>query len=92
MVWNRSQTEVTVSWSDVFLSDSPLYYEVSAGSIRGSGDIIQWQETLSTEIIFALNQDEVGPYGKNVYVVVRAITHSGTCSTAEKDQLITLDD
>ena len=92
MVWNRSQQEVSISWSDVFLSNSPLYYEVSAGSVGGSGDIIQWQETVSTELIFALNQDEVGPYGKTIYVVVRAITLSGTYSTAEKDQLITLND
>lgn len=92
MEWSRSLEEVTVSWSDVFQSDSPLYYEVSAGSVRGSGDILQWQETSSTELVFTLKQEDIGLYGKTIYAIVRAITLSGTYSTAEKDQLITLAD
>ena len=92
MTWDRSLEEVTVSWADVFHSDSPLYYEVSVGSVRGSGDIIQWQETSSTKLVFSLKHDNIGQNGKTIYAVVRAITLSGTYSTAKKDELLTVDD
>ena len=81
-----------MTWSDVFHSTSPLYYEVSAGTVKGGGDIIQWQETRNTELIFKLARNDIGQYGNTLYAVVRAITLSGTYSTTKKEQLITLDD
>lgn len=92
ITWNSTREEVTVSWQDVFFSALPLYYEVSAGTVRGGGDIIQWQETSSTELIFTLTKDDVGEYGKDIFVVVRAITLSGTYNTAVSELLVTNDD
>ena len=74
--------EATVTWSGVFTSTHPLYYEVSVGHSAGSVEIIQWQETRSEELKFTLTADTVGQFGVDIYVVVRAITPSGMYATA----------
>ena len=90
--WNSLLQEVTVSWADVFQSESPLYFEVSVGTVRGGGDIVQRQETKNTVLIFKLSKADIGPYGKAIYSVVTAITPAGTYKTVEKDKLIILDE
>ena len=88
-MWNNSNEKVTVSWDGVFSSDTSLYYEVSVGNVKGSGDIIQWQETKSKRLVFNLPKEDLGTYGKNVYAAVTAITPAGTFKTTLKEVLLT---
>ena len=89
IMWNNSDEKATVSWDGVFNSDISLYYEVSVGNVKGSGDIIQWQETKSKRLVFKLPKEDLGMYGKNVYAAVTAITPAGTFRTTLKEVLLT---
>lgn len=87
--WDSTLEEATVTWSGVFTSTHPLYYEVSVGHSAGSVDIIQWQETRSEQLKFTLDADTVGQFGVEIYAVVRAISPSGTYATAFAQTLLT---
>ena len=62
---------------NVFASDFPLRYEISAGSTFGGGDIIQWQETKKSSIMFGLPLTIISPSNFKIYVYVRAISSGG---------------
>ena len=77
MSWNNNNRQVRVDWVDLFASDYPLRYEVSAGSTFGGGDVIQWQETKDSSITFGLPQTITSPSNLKIYVYVRAISTGG---------------
>jgi len=68
---------MTVAWSEVYSSEHSLYYEVSAGTVVGGGDILQWMETTDTSVTFGLPRTVKDPANLKVFVVVRAISVSG---------------
>ncbi|KAK3099944.1 hypothetical protein FSP39_012240 [Pinctada imbricata] len=75
--WNGNIREFTVSWTNIFSSQYPLYYEVSAGKVAGGGDIVQWLETSATSITFGLPPAITDWAKLNVYLFVRAIATGG---------------
>ncbi|KAK3101903.1 hypothetical protein FSP39_007221, partial [Pinctada imbricata] len=75
--WNTNSLEFTVSWNGVFSSPHPLYYEVSAGKVRGGGEIVQWLETNATSVTFGLPPAITDWAKLNVYMFVRAIAAGG---------------
>ncbi|KAK3612504.1 hypothetical protein CHS0354_024474, partial [Potamilus streckersoni] len=87
--WNPSTGSVKTSWDSVFTSDYPLQYEVSAGTVQGGSDIIQWQETRLNQLIFSVDKESIGPTGKDVFISVRAISPSGLYETANAHILLT---
>lgn len=80
VAWNSGKKELTVTWDNIFWSPLPLYYEVSAGTVEGGADILQWQETTSTRTVFVLPPSVINWSGLHVHVFVRAITVGGTHS------------
>ncbi|KAK3612516.1 hypothetical protein CHS0354_024488 [Potamilus streckersoni] len=87
--WNPSDGSVTVSWDSLFYSKYQLQYEVSAGTVQGGSDIIQWQETRENQLVFSFDKEVIGPAGKDVFVSVRAISPSGLYETANAQILLT---
>ncbi|KAL3843250.1 hypothetical protein ACJMK2_021192 [Sinanodonta woodiana] len=87
--WNPSGGTVTASWDSLFSSEYPLQYEVSAGTVQGGSDIIQWQETRENQLKFSFDKEAIGPTGKDVFVSVRAISPSGLYETANSQILLT---
>ena len=77
MIWREADQKVDVTWDDVFSSAHPLRFEVSAGTSLGGSDIIQWQETLATNITFGLPATITSTSLLKVYMVVRAIAAGG---------------
>ncbi|XP_061176007.1 uncharacterized protein LOC133184958 [Saccostrea echinata] len=76
--WHDGNKEFTVSWDDVFISQHPLFYEVSAGTVEGGIDVLQWQETTGTSVTFGLPPTITNLSKLSVHVFVRAISASGT--------------
>ncbi|KAK3100189.1 hypothetical protein FSP39_015958 [Pinctada imbricata] len=75
--WNENIKEFRVSWNDIFSSQYPLYYEVSAGRVAGGGEIVQWLETNSTSITFGLPPSMANLAKLDVYLFVRAVSVGG---------------
>lgn len=50
--WHGNGT-VDLSWDGLFVSSSPLYFEVSIGTILGGSDVMQWVETMNTDACIA---------------------------------------
>jgi hypothetical protein len=40
--------QLVLSWTNAFVSDTPLIYELTVGTHRGSGNVLQWLETAET--------------------------------------------
>ena len=74
---NWVNKKVTASWNSVFTSLHPLYYEVSAGSVQAGVNIIQWQETNQTSIMFGIPSSVLVKSGLPVHVTVRAVSVGG---------------
>ena len=70
-------SELVVSWNDIFTSIEELFYEVSAGTMEGGVNIIQWQYTNQTSITFGIPPTVTVSTGLKVYVTVGAITVGG---------------
>lgn len=68
---------VTVSWTNHFKSQQPIYYEVSAGTKFGGADIIQWQETTNTFIEFDIPPKIRFTKGLMIYLTVSGISANG---------------
>lgn len=68
---------VNVSWKKLFFTHQYIFYEVSAGTVLGSADIIQWQETKNTFIEFAIPSQIKSLSGLIIYVTVRGINDNG---------------
>ena len=68
---------VNVSWKKLFSTHQYIFYEVSAGTVLGSADIIQWQETKNTFIEFAIPSQIKSLSGLIIYVTVRGINDNG---------------
>ena len=76
--WHAGNEEYTLSWDDIFVSQYPLFYEVSVGTSEGGCDILQWQETTGTSITFGLPPTISDISKLTLHVFVRAIDASGT--------------
>ena len=68
---------VKVSWKKLFSTHQYIFYEVSAGTVLGSADIIQWQETKNTFIEFAIPPQIKSFTGLIIYVTIRGINDNG---------------
>ncbi|KAK3589056.1 hypothetical protein CHS0354_008706 [Potamilus streckersoni] len=90
MTWDNVSEVVTISWDGLFQSQYPLYYEVSIGFTPSSANILQWQETKNTFIVFTLPRNDVGESGRRVYASVRAIAVNGLFGTINSDTFITI--
>jgi hypothetical protein len=75
--WHAGNKEFTVFWDDVFISKYPLFYEVSAGTVEGGTNILQWQETTLSNITFGLPPTITNLSKLSVHVFVRAINIGG---------------
>ncbi|KAK3103765.1 hypothetical protein FSP39_021725 [Pinctada imbricata] len=75
--WNTPNKEFTVSWDGIFSSPHSLYYEVSAGKVKGGGEIVQWLETNGTSVTFGLPQAITKWSNLDVFIFVRAIAAGG---------------
>ncbi|XP_060084880.1 uncharacterized protein LOC132564227 [Ylistrum balloti] len=75
--WDSSNQELTIGWDTVFTSTHELFYEVSAGSNFGSGDIAQWMETRATSMTLNIPPVITNLSGLRIYVVVRAVSVGG---------------
>lgn len=76
--WHTGNEEFTVSWEDVFISQYPLFYEVTVGTVEGGSDILQWQETKLTSVKFRLPPTIKKSSVVSLHVNVRAISSGGT--------------
>ena len=76
--WHAGNKEYTLSWDGIFVSEFPLFYEVSVGTVEGGCDILQWQETTRTYITFGFPPTITNMYKISLYVYVRAISAGGT--------------
>ncbi|XP_052707847.1 uncharacterized protein LOC128183063 isoform X2 [Crassostrea angulata] len=76
--WHTGNEEFTVSWEDVFISQYPLFYEVTVGTVEGGSDILQWQETKLTSVKFRLPPTIKKSSVVSLHVNVRAISAGGT--------------
>ena len=73
--WHGNGT-VDLSWDGLFVSSSPLYFEVSIGTILGGSDVMQWVETMNTGM-------RVSPLVSHTdyYLTVTAINAAGLSQT-----------
>ncbi|XP_056015772.1 uncharacterized protein LOC125675332 [Ostrea edulis] len=78
VTWHAGNKEFTVSWDKVFTSKYPLFYEVSAGTVEGGTNILQWQETTLSSITFDVPPTITNLSNLSVHVFVRAINVGGT--------------
>lgn len=76
--WHTGKEEFTVSWEDVFISQYPLFYEVTVGTVEGGSDILQWQETKLTSVKFGLLPTVKNTSKLSLHIYVRAISAGGT--------------
>jgi hypothetical protein len=81
--WVKATSTAEASWENVFASNEPLYYEVSARLEEGGeGDLVQWQETVDTRIAIVLDTKEMTTAGVTVRFSVTAISHVGLFTIA----------
>nr|XP_034332757.1 uncharacterized protein LOC105327902 isoform X2 [Crassostrea gigas] len=76
--WHAAKEEFTVTWDDIFMSQYPLFYEVTVGTVEGGSDILQWQETKQTSLKFGLPPTVKRALKVSLHVYVRAISAGGT--------------
>ena len=69
--------KVVVSWDNIFSDVHPLFYEVSAGAVPASVNILQWQETNQTSVTFGIPPAVAATSGIPVHVTVRSISVGG---------------
>ncbi|XP_021356985.1 uncharacterized protein LOC110452658 [Mizuhopecten yessoensis] len=77
VTWDDTRQELTIAWDSVFTSTYELFYEVSAGSNLGSGDIVQWMETTASSMTLTIPSVITNLSNLRIYVSVRAVTLSG---------------
>ena len=68
----------TLSWDDIFVSQYPLFYEVSVGTVEGGCNVLQWQETTGTSITFGLPPVISDVSKLTLHVFVRAVSAVGS--------------
>jgi hypothetical protein len=66
--------QLVLSWTDSFVSDTPLIYELTVGTHPGSGNVLQWLET--TKTLYTLKESMVDQT-IDYYVTVTAIDAAG---------------
>ncbi|XP_066275498.1 uncharacterized protein [Branchiostoma lanceolatum] len=74
--WWPQQGVMVFDWTDVFLSNSSLMYEVSIGTKAAGTDVMQWRETENTE----MRLDDVDS-NKEHHVVITAVNQAGLYTT-----------
>ena len=73
--WKSNDT-LELSWRDVFMSSTHLWYEVSIGTTFGSSDVMQWVETTKSQIsVFPLKKLT------DYYITLTAINSIGLSTT-----------
>ncbi|KAK3083351.1 hypothetical protein FSP39_020593 [Pinctada imbricata] len=77
ITWNQAATEFTVDWTDIFTSPYELRYEISAGLAEGGAEILQWQETTNSTLVFGMPSHVDDYSGSVVYMHIRAISAGG---------------
>lgn len=81
--WNKDSSTLNCTWSGVFSSHYPLYYEVTARlTENGDGDLLQWQETTDTKLLIKIDAADIPDTGASIEVFVRAVGPSGLFTTA----------
>lgn len=75
ILWKNN--EVNVSWNNIFISPYQLYYEVSAGAVEASINILQWQETTNTNITFGIPSSVGAISGLPIHVTIRSVSVGG---------------
>lgn len=77
MTWNPTTLKLKASWSGVFTSLYSMRFEVSAGLAEGGAEILQWAETLNTELEFEMPKSITDFNGYDIFVYIRAIAAGG---------------
>ncbi|XP_076113981.1 uncharacterized protein LOC143082265 [Mytilus galloprovincialis] len=77
LLMDLNNRTITASWKDHFQVQQPIYYEVSAGTILGGADIIQWQETKNTFLEFQLPPKIKSVKDLTGYITVRGVSANG---------------
>ena len=73
-------TTLHIDWRGVFQGDLTNYrYEISLGTDEGLADIVQWQETMSTNM-----QVQVPKFDQEYAVIVTAINPCGGHDTYQR--------
>ena len=67
---------VDLSWDGLFVSSSPMFFEVSLGTILGGSDVMQWVETMHT----GMRVSPLVPH-TDYYITVTAINAAGLPQT-----------
>ncbi|KAL8561568.1 hypothetical protein ACOMHN_024804 [Nucella lapillus] len=78
-----SGSDLTLTWSDLFLSVLDLNYEVTAGSVVGGGDILLFEPTLEAEVVISLQHAQMSTF--NMSLVVTAIDACGQYAIHTQD-------
>ncbi|XP_078578622.1 uncharacterized protein LOC144863374 [Branchiostoma floridae x Branchiostoma japonicum] len=73
--WWPQPSVLQLDWTDVFVSNSSLVYEVSVGTRPGGCDVLKWVETEQTQ----MSMDNVDN-NKEHFVVITAINQAGLYS------------
>lgn len=76
--WHAENKEFTVSWNNVFISQYPLFYEVTIGTTEGGSEILQWQETKLPTLKFGLPPTMTNIIKFTLHLSIRAINAGGT--------------
>ncbi|XP_033637440.1 uncharacterized protein LOC117298344 isoform X1 [Asterias rubens] len=74
--WEGNGTLVDLSWDGLFVSSSPMFFEVSLGTILGGSDVMQWVETMHT----GMRVSPLVPH-TDYYITVTAINAAGLPQT-----------
>ncbi|XP_061189002.1 uncharacterized protein LOC133197151 [Saccostrea echinata] len=77
VTWNPTTSKFKATWPNVFSSAHAMRFEVSAGLAEGGAEILQWAETLNTEIEFEMPKSITDFKGYDVFVYIRAIAAGG---------------
>ncbi|XP_078682372.1 uncharacterized protein LOC144916849 [Branchiostoma floridae x Branchiostoma belcheri] len=70
--WWPQPSLLQLDWTDVFVSNSSLVYEVSVGTYPGGCDVMKWMETEETQI--SMNDVD---NNKEHFVIITAINQAG---------------
>ena len=74
--WKGNGTLVDLSWDEMFLSSSPMFFEVSLGTVLGGSDVMQWIETMNT----GMRVSPLVPH-TDYYLTVTAVNAAGLPET-----------
>ncbi|XP_071784665.1 uncharacterized protein [Asterias amurensis] len=74
--WQGNGTLVDLTWDEMFMSSSPMFFEVSLGTVLGGSDVMQWIETMDT----GMRVSPLVPH-TDYYLTVTAVNAAGLPET-----------